>query len=388
MLQQQYCFAQKMEIFGHLAGGVAHDFNNLLTVILGYSEIGVSRLSAGDSTRELFGEIRKAGERAENLTRQLLAFGRKRTTELKVVDLNAVVSDTERMLRRLIGEDVLMTTLFAPQLKPVRADAGQMQQVILNLAVNARDAMPRGGRLTVETANVELDDAYVQTHPHVKPGPYVLFAMTDTGVGMRPEVLARIFEPFFTTKGPGKGTGLGLATVHAIVKQHGGHIDVRSSVGQGAAFQIYLPQVRDAVSAGKSSHHLGAAPRGCETVLLAEDDDSVRHLARHVLELNGYHVLEASNGDDALGLAHGHGGPIHLLVSDVVMPRLGGRPLADHLLTSHPQLKVLFLSGYTSDAILRHGVLDSDCSFLQKPFTTSALAQKVREVLDAPIKTV
>ncbi len=383
-LQQQFCAAQKNEVFGQLASGVAHDFNNLLTVILGYCEIVINRLALNDPLRDLLGEIHKAGQRAETLTRQLLAFSRKNLIEPKVLDLNAVVSDTEKMLRRLIGEDVLMTTIFAPTLKPVKLDPGQMQQVVLNLAVNARDAMPNGGRLTIETANVSLNEAYAASHPNVLPGDYVLFAMSDTGVGMSPAICARIFEPLFTTKGPGKGTGLGLTTVHSIVAQAGGHIQVYSEFGRGTTFRIYLPQVEDPVLSSQSYSHLRTIPRGNETVLLVEDEDSVRKLAHHVLELSGYKVLQAANGEEALSLAHGHAGPIHLLLTDVVMPHLGGRLLADRLLLIKPQAKVLFLSGYTNDAIVRHGVLESELAFLQKPFTTGALAQKVREVLDTP----
>lgn len=381
-LQQQHRIAQKMEVFGQLAGGVAHDFNNLLTVIMGYSEIVINRLTPDHAMRELLGEIHKAGERAETLTRQILAFTRKKVLEPKILDLNAVVSDTEKMLRRLIGEDILMTTIFAPFLRLVKLDPGQMQQVILNLAVNARDAMPNGGRLTIETGNVTLDEAYAFAHPDVQPGDYVLFAMSDTGVGMNAATKARIFEPLFTTKGPGKGTGLGLTTVHSIIKQHGGHIEVYSELGRGTTFKVYFPQADETVPSGKSHHGQITIQRGNETILLVEDEDSVRKLARHVLELNGYHVLEAADGDEALRLASTHAGDIHLLLTDVVMPNLGGRPLADRLLASYPQLKVLFLSGYTNEAIVRHGVIDSDFAFLQKPFTTITLAQKVRDVLD------
>ncbi|MBI1830918.1 MAG: response regulator [Planctomycetes bacterium] len=385
-LQRQYLLSQKMEVFGRLAGGVAHDFNNLLTVILGYSEILVRRMPGDDPLRELLNEIHKAGEKASSLTRQLLAFSRNKALEPKVLDLNVVVSDTEKMLRRLIGEDILMTTIFATKLNPVKVDPGQMQQVILNLAVNARDAMPRGGRLTIETANVVLDAEYAKHHPHVLPGNYVLMAMTDTGIGMSPAILAHIFEPHFTTKGPGKGTGLGLATVNTIVKHHGGHIDVDSEIGRGASFKIYLPQAGHASVPHASDAKLRIIPRGQETILLVEDEDSVRALARHVLELNGYNVLEAVNGDDAIVLAERHPGPIHLLLSDVVLPTRGGRALADHLLGILPNLRLLFLSGYTSDAVLRHGIADSDFAFLQKPFGAAALAQKVREVLDQPTK--
>ena len=380
LLEQQYCIAQKMEVFGQLAGGVAHDFNNLLTVILGYSEIAIGRLTPNDSIREMLSEIYKAGTRAETLTRQLLAFSRKKVIEPKILDLNAVVSDTEKMLRRLIGEDILMTTLFAPTLKPVKVDLGQMQQVILNLAVNARDAMPRGGRLTIETANITLDETY----SFLQPGEYVYFAISDTGVGMTDAIKARIFEPLFTTKGPGKGTGLGLTTVNTIVNKYGGHVEVSSEVGQGTTFKIYLPQAQEPVSS-KSYPQMRTIPRGSETILLVEDEDSVRTLAKHVLELNGYKVLESMSGEQALRIATAHAAPIQLLLSDVVMPQPCGMPLAERLLAIKPELKILFLSGYTDDAVQRYGVLDSGFAFLQKPFSTIALIQKVRDVLDGPV---
>jgi two-component system, cell cycle sensor histidine kinase and response regulator CckA len=371
-------------VFGQLAGGVAHDFNNLLTVILGYTEIVLGRLDPKDSLRELLGETQKAGQRAEVLTRQLLAFSRKKPLEPKVLDFNVVVSDTEKMLRRLIGEDVLMTTLFAPALRPVKIDPGQLQQVILNLAVNARDAMPRGGRLTIETDNIHFDEAHAVTHPHVKPGDYVFLAISDTGAGMTQATKSRIFEPLFTTKGPGKGTGLGLTTVHNIVKQNAGFIEVYSELGRGSTFKIFLPQIEEPSAIHKSHPHLRIIPRGNETVLLVEDDNSVRALARHVLQICGYHVLEAADGAEAIKLAESHAGPIDLLVSDVVMPFLGGRHLAERLLAIKPHLKVLFLSGYTNEAVVRHGVLEAEFAFLQKPFSTGALAQKVRDVLDQP----
>jgi PAS domain S-box-containing protein len=383
LLRQQCCLAQKMEIFGRLVGGVAHDFNNILTIVLGYSEIAFGQAAARDPQRELLREIRKAGEKGASLTRQLLAFTRQKVAEPRLLDLNAVIRDTEIMLHRLIGEDVQMTTSLAPGLKPVKVDPGHVQQIVLNLAVNARDAMPRGGRLTIETDNVSLDEAYARAHPHTQPGDYVYLSMTDTGVGMSRETLARLFEPLFTTKGPGKGTGLGLTTVQSIVRQYGGHIEVSSDLGRGATFKVYLPQAEDAPALAESPSHPDEVPHGTETILLVEDDDSVRSLSRHVLELAGYQVLEAADGDDALKVAQNHSGPLHLLIADVVMPNLGGRPLADCLLQRLPSLKVLFMSGYTSDAVNRHGVLDTDHSFLQKPFTTAALAQKVREVLDA-----
>ena len=376
-LQQQLFIAQKMELFGQLTGGVAHDFNNLLTVILGYSEILLRRYSIDESAQELIGEIRKAGQRAETLTRQLLAFGRKQVMEPQVLDMNVVVSDSEKMLRRLIGEDILLATILAPSLKAVKVDPGQMQQVILNLAVNARDAMPGGGRLTIMTDNVYLDETYAREH-HAHAGSYVMLAMGDTGVGMSPEVQARVFEPLFTTKGPGKGTGLGLATVHSIVKLAGGHIHLESELGRGTTFKIYLPQVQEDLSTNKAHSGLHAIPRGTETVLLAEDEDTVRTLARQVMETCGYRVLEAANGEEAVRLYERHEGPIHLLVSDVVMPYVGGRRLADQLRTLDPQLRVLFLSGYTADATAHYGVSETEFAYLQKPFSIRALTQKVR----------
>jgi two-component system cell cycle sensor histidine kinase/response regulator CckA len=286
------------------------------------------------------------------------------------------------MLQRLIGEDVVLTTALCPTLAATKADPGQLEQVLMNLSVNARDAMPQGGRLTIETRNVTLDEAYAATHPDVRPGNYVMLAVCDTGTGIVPQTKARIFEPFFTTKGPGKGTGLGLAVVHGIVKQTGGHVEVYSEVGKGTTFKIYLPVIEEQLPAGTSVHALGLMPRGTETVLLVEDEDALRALARHVLESCGYTVLEAADGREALRVAEGHLGPIDLLVSDVVMPHLGGRQLAERLAVMKSGMKVMFLSGYTDDAVVRHGVLEAEFAFLQKPFTPPALAQKVREALD------
>ena len=299
-----------------------------------------------------------------------------------MLDLNVAVGETEKMLRRLIGDDILLTTVLAPALKPVKVDPGQLQQVILNLAVNARDAMPKGGRLTIMTDNVTLDEAYARAN-HSRAGAYVLLAIGDNGIGMTPEVQARVFEPLFTTKGPGKGTGLGLATVRSIVKLAGGHIELDSEIGRGTTFKIFLPQVHEELSAGKAGSGLHAIPRGNETILLAEDDDTVRTLARQVMETCGYRVLEAANGEEAVRLFERHDGSIHLLVSDVVMPYLGGRAVADHLRTLKPQLRILFLSGYTADDAAQHGVTEADFTLLQKPFSIRALAQKVRDVLDA-----
>ena len=381
-LEQQYRQAQKLEAVGTLAGGVAHDFNNLLTVINGYSELLIGRLAPNHPLQDMVAEILKAGKQAGTLTRQLLAFSRQQVLEPKVLNLNVVLSDTDKMLRRLIGEDIILTTVLVPALGLVKVDPGQMQQVVMNLVVNARDAMPQGGKLTLETHNVTLDEGYSRTHLGVQPGRYSVLAVSDTGCGMDEATKARIFEPFFTTKGPGKGTGLGLAVVHGMVNQSGGHIEVYSELGHGTTFKLYFPHVQGPVSSGKSQPGVTTMPKGSETVLLVEDDDTVRALARHVLRSCGYTVLEAADGRKAVQLAESHQGPIDLLISDVVMPYLGGRQLAERLVALKPDLKVLFSSGYTDDAIVRHGVLQAEFAFLQKPFTPTALAQKVREVLD------
>jgi two-component system cell cycle sensor histidine kinase/response regulator CckA len=381
-LEDQFVQAQKMEAIGHLAGGVAHDFNNLLTIINGYSEIIKTQLPADSPVRALVHEIGQAGERAASLTRQLLAFSRKQVLEPKVLNLNAVVTDAATMLQRLLGEDLELNTVLEPGLARVKADPGQIEQVLMNLAVNARDAMPQGGKLTIETANTDLDDSYTRAYPDLRPGPYVALTVSDTGTGMGEATKARIFEPFFTTKGPGKGTGLGLATVYGIVKQSNGHVAVYSEVGQGTTFKIYLPVVEEVISSGKSSAGLNAMLRGTETILLAEDEPALRALVRHVLTINGYTVLEAGQGDLAIRIAEAYKGTIHLLVTDVVMPVMSGRQLAERLVAIRPGLKVLYLSGYTDDAVVRHGILQAETAFLQKPFTPSSLAAKVREVLD------
>jgi two-component system, cell cycle sensor histidine kinase and response regulator CckA len=380
-LEEQFRQAQKMEAVGHLAGGVAHDFNNLLTIINGYSEVLLPDLPPGDPRREMIAQIRQAGERAAGLTRQLLAFSRRTVLEPKVLDLNDVVRDNEKMLRRLIGEDVRLTAVLDPAAEPVKVDPGQISQVVMNLAVNARDAMPTGGELTIETGTVEVD-ASAAADPEAGPGRYVRLAVTDTGSGMTPEVRARLFEPFFTTKAPGKGTGLGLATVYGIVKQSGGFISVHSEPGRGAAFQVYFPVAEGRTPARKSSHGLKAMARGAETVLVVEDEGAVRVLVGAVLRRAGYTVLEAGRGTEALRLAGEHPGPVHLLITDVVMPEMGGRELVERLAGLRPGLRVLYLSGYTEDAVVRHGVLQAEVAFLQKPFTMAALTTKVRQVLD------
>jgi two-component system cell cycle sensor histidine kinase/response regulator CckA len=381
-LEEQFHQAQKMEAVGQLAGGVAHDFNNLLTVISGYSALLVTRLPANDPTRGFIEEILKAGERAAHLTRQLLTFSRKAVAERRVLDLNALVTDTEKMLRRLIGEDISMATTLAPALGQVKADAGQIEQVIMNMAVNARDAMPQGGKLAIETANAQLGADYAMLHPEVKPGRYVMMAVSDSGSGMSQETKAHIFEPFFTTKSMGKGTGLGLATVYGIVKQSGGHIEVHTALGQGTTFKIYLPLVEDKASSGMSLHSSKIAPHGTETILLVEDEDAVRAITKLALQSLDYTILEAKNGEEAVRISERHTEPIHLLITDVVMPVMGGRQVAERMAACKQGIKVLYLSGYTDDAVLRHGILQADVAFLQKPFTPMSLANKVRAVLD------
>jgi len=375
--------SQKMEAIGRLAGGIAHDFNNVLSVVLSYSELIKAELPPSDPIGADVDEIWKAGGRAARLTRQLLAFSRQQTLEPKVLDLGQSVLEMEKMLRRLLGADVELTILPATDLGSVKADAGQIEQVLMNLAVNARDAMPQGGKLTVEIKNVDLDQEYAGTHLDVKPGPHVLLAVSDTGTGMDKATVARIFEPFFTTKEKGKGTGLGLAVVFGIVKQSGGHVWVYSEPGQGTTFRIYLPRVEGAAdSAGPPPEPLPSATRGNETVLLVDDDDQVRAVACNILRRAGYVVLEASNGGEALMIGEQHGATIHLLLTDVVLPRMSGRQIAERIAGMRPGTKVLFMSGYTDDAVLQHGILESTAAYLQKPLTPEALARKVRAVLD------
>jgi len=379
-LESQVRQVQKMEAVGRLAGGVAHDFNNLLTVINGYSEMLIGAIPQDDAHWVAVNAIREAGERAASLTSQLLAFSRKAIVESKVLDLNDVVVQSERLLRRLIGEDIILTTALAPGLRRVRADPSQMEQIVLNLAVNARDAMPRGGRLTIETHDVDLQ-GNTTAYPGLQPGRYVQLAVTDTGVGMTEEVKSQIFEPFFTTKETGQGTGLGLAMVYGAVKTHRGNISVYSEVGVGTTFKILLPATdSDAVP---KSGVVRIAPRGTETVMLVEDADPVRELARLTLEMYGYKVLHARNGAEGIRVVDEYSGPIHLLVTDVVMPGMSGREVAEALRQRYPGLKILYASGYTDDAVVRHGIVEATDAFLQKPFTPLALARKVRAVLDS-----
>jgi len=385
-LEQQLRQAQKMEAVGRLAGGVAHDFNNMLTIISGYSGLLIEHPGIIEPLRGYVEEIRSASGRAASLTRQLLAFSRQQVLAPRVLDLNSVVSNIQKMLKRLIGEDIDLVTALGESLWPIMADPGQLEQVLLNLAVNARDAMPEGGVVTIETANVKMDAASAQAHFPLKPGPYVLLTFSDTGVGMDAETQARIFEPFFTTKEIGKGTGLGLAMVYGIVKQSGGYIWVYSDVGKGATFKIYLPRTAVEVDDPSSGRGRADAQRGTETLLLAEDDDSVRELVRNVLRENGYKVLEASRGEEALELSELFAGKIDLLVTDVVMPQMNGRELARRLLEQRPQLKVLYISGYADNSVFYPGGLDAGGAFLQKPFTPEALARKVREVLGGPYR--
>jgi signal transduction histidine kinase len=385
-LEKELLQSQKMEAVGRLAGGVAHDFNNILTVILGYSELLLRDLHAADPLRRSAEEIRNSVERASALTKQILAFSRKQTQQPVVLNLSTVVREMERMLRRLIGEHMDLVIIAPNSLGNVKADPRQIEQVLLNLVVNARDAMPTGGTITVEIADVTLDEPYTRTHSGVAAGQYITLSVGDTGTGMTPEVKAHLFEPFFTTKSTGQGTGLGLATVYGIVKQSGGHITVESEVGRGSTFNIYLPRVLEAAPAAPQPEQCGDLPRGDEIVLVVEDEPAVRVLAARLLRGLGYHVLEAENGNDALRVATAHvGQPIDLLLSDVVMPQMGGKELTDLLRPIHPETKVLFASGYTGDALFCQGTLEPQFAFLQKPYTSAALAHKVRQVLDEPL---
>jgi two-component system cell cycle sensor histidine kinase/response regulator CckA len=381
-LEDQLLQAQKMEAMGRLAGGVAHDFNNLLTAILGYADIVMRRLGPAHALRPKVEEIKKAGERASGLTRQLLAFSRKQVLQPRVVDLNMVVGDVEKMLYRIIGEDVHIANALDPDLGRVRADPAQLEQILINLAVNARDAMPSGGSLVLETANAELDAAYAREHVGVAPGRYVMLAVSDTGTGMDAETRRHIFEPFFTTKPPGKGTGLGLATVYGIVAQSGGHIWVYSEEGLGSVFKVYLPRI-DA-PAEVEPPRPSAAAGGTETLLLVEDEAGVRELMSEVLTGLGYVVLAAHRAEDALDRAAAHAGPLDMVISDVVLPGMGGPALVEKLRERRPGLRALLISGYTDEAMLQRGIVEEGAAVLAKPFSPEALGQRVREMLDAP----
>ncbi len=378
--QQQLMHAQKMEAIGRLAGGIAHDFNNILSVILTCADMSLLQVDAHHPLHDELLEIRKAGERAADLTRQLLAFSRQQVLQPRVLDLNDVIRNMERMLHRILGEDIQLFVRTSPALGRVRVDPSQVEQVLMNLVINARDAMPTGGKLTIETSRVELDAAYAAEHIGSEPGPHVMLAVTDTGHGMDSQVLSQIFEPFFTTKDKGKGTGLGLSTVFGIVQQSGGSIYVYSEPGKGSSFKVYLPCF-DGIDARADDVRPQAKGRG-ETILVAEDDLAVRRAAVEVLTSCGYALLVASDGKHAIELAETHPGVIDLLLTDVVMPQLGGRALAERIAIARPTIKVLFMSGYTDDAIVRHGVLEAGTPFLQKPITPRSLSARVREVLD------
>ncbi|HUY13578.1 MAG TPA: PAS domain S-box protein [Terriglobia bacterium] len=386
-LEKQLWHSQKLEAVGRLAGGVAHDFNNILTVIDGYSDLLLMDMPEGAPARRGLEEIRKAGERAASLTRQLLAFSRRQVLAPQVMDLNDVIGNVNKMLRRLIGEDIELVTVLRPGISPVKADPGQIEQVLVNLVVNARDALPQGGVLSVETESVEFNESVAGRHAvPIPPGEYVMLAVADNGCGMDAETQSHIFEPFFTTKEQGKGTGLGLATVYGIVKQSGGFIWVYSEPGQGSTFKVYLPAVRDAAPSGKSVPKELRPAGGPETVLLVEDEDALRFMVREVLSAAGYNVLEATEGDEALEIARRHERAIDLMLTDIVMPRMNGQELAQKLEGLHPETRVLFMSGYTGAVVVRHGILSSDEMFIQKPFNPSALMKKVREILDASPK--
>jgi two-component system cell cycle sensor histidine kinase/response regulator CckA len=382
-LEAQFIEGQKMEVIGRLAGGVAHDFNNILGVIMGYSEMLNSDIPPDSPLRKFTKEIQHASERAAGLTRQLLVFSRKQTVQAVVLDLNEVVIEMQQLLVRLIDAHIKLVLVSGEGIGCIMADSGYVGQLLMNLAVNARDAMPNGGTLTITTSNIVLNEEYAREHPEIRPGDYVMLSVSDTGTGMTEEVKARLFEAFFTTKSLGKGTGLGLATCQTIVQQCTGSIDVSSELGKGTTFKIYFPRVERLVEVTKKDATLGPSPRGTETLLIVEDDQSVRHLACAVLAANGYEVYSAANGQDALNVAHEHkGAPISLVITDVIMPLMDGKVMAEWMKITDPNLKVLFTSGYTDDAIIEHGVLENGVEFLPKPYMPGTLVRKVREVLD------
>jgi PAS domain S-box-containing protein len=387
-LQEELRQSQKMEAIGVLAGGIAHDFNNLLTLVGGYCQLSLLELKEGDPLRGNIEEIKTAADRATSLTGQVLAFSRRQVLDMKVLDLNAIITDMEKMLRRVIGEDIELVTFLADELGTVKTDPGWIEQVIMNLAVNARDAMPSGGRLIIETVNAELDESHARSHAALKPGRYVKLSVSDTGKGMTPEVRERLFEPFFTTKEKGKGTGLGLSTVYGIVKQSEGNIWVYSEPGLGTTFNIYLPRMDEPLEETREKGTKAEILRGAETILVVEDEENVRRLAVRILEKQGYTVLEASCVKDALALCKERKEPIHMILTDVVMPEMSGPQLAEQLLSLHPQVKVLYMSGYTDSAIVHHGMLKDGVNYIQKPFTIDGLTRKMREVLDKDSKSV
>jgi two-component system cell cycle sensor histidine kinase/response regulator CckA len=385
LLEQQLRQAQKMEAVGRLAGGVAHDFNNLLMVIKGHTELLMNGLPPADAMSRKISQIDRAADRATALTKQLLAFSRMQVLQPRVMSLNGVVEDMGKLLPRLIGEDVELSIRMAQDLGKIRADASQMEQIIMNLAVNARDAMPTGGRLLIETSNAELDRTYNTTHPIVKAGRYVLLAVSDTGTGMDAETQAHIFEPFFTTKEPGKGTGLGLATVYGVVKQSGGFVWVYSEVGKGTSFKIYVPRVDQPEDKGSVPQPFAEAPRGTETILLAEDEQDVREVAREFLESGGYTVIEAHNGAEALRLAIEHKTAINLLVTDMVMPGMTGKELARRLQHQHPGIGVVYMSGYSEQTAAETTQAEANMLLLTKPFSRGSILRAVREALNASL---
>jgi PAS domain S-box-containing protein len=383
-LEAQLIQAQKMEAIGQLASGVAHDFNNMLSVIMGYSELMKLKLAPESPIQKHNDQIKLAAERAAGLTAQLLVFSRKQTVQPIVLDLNVVVAEQETMLRRLIDDNIEMTIIPGKEAGLIKADAGYIGQILMNLVINARDAMPKGGKLTIEIQNITLKEHFVHTHPGTISGDFVMLSVKDTGSGMTDEVKKHLFEAFYTTKPPGKGTGLGLTTCQTIAKQSGGNISVYSEVGEGTTFKVYFPQVEQPLDALAKAIRSGPLPRGTETLLVVEDEPSLRHLARGVLEAQGYEVLTALNGQDALHVVRDHKGtPIRLVITDVVMPLMDGKVMAEWLKATYPEIKILFTSGYTDDSIAHHGVLEPKVEFLSKPYTPSALAGKVRDLLDA-----
>jgi signal transduction histidine kinase len=382
-LEAQFIEAQKMEVIGQLAGGVAHDFNNILAVIMGYSDLMIREFGPNDPMRKNIAEIRQAADRAVGLTQQLLVFSRKQTVEPVVLDLNEVVKELNKMLLRLIDDNVVRTFVPGKEIGHIKADSGYVGQVIMNLVVNARDAMPNGGKLAITTDNATLDESYTRVHPGLIPGEYVVLSVSDSGTGMTDEIKERMFEAFFTTKPAGKGTGLGLATCRTIVQQCHGHIEVQSELGQGTTFKIYFPRVEEPLAVVAKTIPPGPLPRGTETLLVVEDDTALRNLTCGVLEAQGYDVLRANNGQEALHVAREQiGSPIRLVISDVLMPHMGGKAMAEWLRTTYPGLKILFTSGYSDEAITQHGVLEIGIEFLSKPYTPATLVRKVRAMLD------